>query len=184
MKAKVDLSKYENVITRKEQFLRLVWMLCWLVMVRPFPRSFANPWKVILLNLFGAQVHKKATIYSSVKIYMPWNLKMGPYSCLGPEVDCYNVAPISIGEHTTISQKTYLCAASHDVTNSQLPLLKKTIQIQNQVWVGASCFIGGDVILNQGVVVGATASVYKSVPAWTIVGGNPAKFLKNRVVNE
>ena len=42
--------------------------------------------------------------------------------------------------------------------------------------------IGANTTVSQGAVVGATASVYKDVEAWTIVGGNPAKFIKNRVV--
>ena len=36
------------------------------------------------------------------------------------------------------------------------------------------------VTIGQGAVVGATASVYKDVGPWTIVGGNPAKVLKKR----
>lgn len=42
--------------------------------------------------------------------------------------------------------------------------------------------VGMGVTIGQGAIVGATASVYKDVEAWTIVGGNPAKFIKNRVV--
>ena len=38
------------------------------------------------------------------------------------------------------------------------------------------------VTIGQGAVVGATASVYKDVEPWTIVGGNPAKFIKKREV--
>ena len=37
--------------------------------------------------------------------------------------------------------------------------------------------------IGQGAVVGATASVYKDVAPWTVVGGNPAKFIKERKIN-
>lgn len=36
--------------------------------------------------------------------------------------------------------------------------------------------------LGEGAVVGATASVYKSVEPWNVVGGNPAKVIKKRVL--
>ena len=37
--------------------------------------------------------------------------------------------------------------------------------------------------IGQGAVVGATASVYKNVESWTVVGGNPARVIKKRVIN-
>jgi putative colanic acid biosynthesis acetyltransferase WcaF len=113
---------------------------------------------------------------------MPWNLEMAEYACLSPEVDCYNVAKISIGAHSTVSQKSYLCAASHDISDPKHPLITAPIVIEDQVWIGASTFIGMGVIVGQGAVVGATASVYKNVEPWTVVGGNPAKFIKNRIL--
>ena len=115
---------------------------------------------------------------------MPWNLEMKEFSCLAPEVDCYNVAKIKIGAHATVSQKTYLCAASHDIFKSNNPLITAQIIIKDQAWVGASAYIGMGVTIGKGAVVGATASVYKNVEPWTIVGGNPAKFIKNRVIND
>ncbi|WP_010179190.1 LbetaH domain-containing protein [Aquimarina agarilytica] len=179
----VDLSNYNNVITKKQQIGRLLFKLVWFCLARPIPRRMLNPWKLFLLRLFGAKLHRKAVVYSSAKIYMPWNLEMDEYACLAPEVDCYNVAKISIGAHTTVSQKTYLCSASHDITKSNNPLIIAPILIKDQVWIGASVFIGMGVEIGQGAVVGATASVYKNVEDWVIVGGNPAKFIKKREIN-
>lgn len=179
---KVDLSKYQNTLSRKNQFARLLWTIVWNVFARPIPRSFGKGWKRFLLRSFGAKIHKTAHVYSSVRIYMPWNLEMEEHSCLAPEVDCYNAAKIKIGAHTTVSQKTYLCAASHDITHPHSPLITAPIIIQNQAWIGAAAYIGMGVTIGQGAVVGATASVYKDVESWTVVGGNPAKFIKNRII--
>jgi putative colanic acid biosynthesis acetyltransferase WcaF len=177
---KVDLSTYKNNLSRKNQLARLLFTIIWAVLVRPLPRSLGKGWKRFLLRLFGAKLHKTAHVYSSVRIYMPWNLEMHAYSCLAPEVDCYNVAKITIGAHATVSQKTYLCAASHDINQPNYPLIVSPIVICDQAWVGASAFIGMGVTIGQGAVVGATASVFKDVDPWTVVGGNPAKFLKSR----
>lgn len=182
--SKVDLSKYRNVLSLKNQLARALWSLVWFILARPLPRSVGNRWKLFLLRLFGAKMHKTANVYSSVKIYAPWNLEMHAYSCLAPDVDCYNVDKIVIGTHSTVSQKTYLCSASHDVTKSDNPLITAPIIIEDQVWIGAAVFIGLGVVVGQGAVIGATSSVYKSINSWEIVGGNPAKFIKKRVVNE
>lgn len=177
---KVELSKYTNTLSRGHQIKRLIWGIVWTVFTKPFPRRSANAWKIFLLRLFGAKVHSKAVVYSSVKVYAPWNLEMHAYSCLAPEVDCYNVAKITLGANTTVSQKTYLCTASHDITKPHNPLITAPIIIKDQVWVAADAFVGMGVTIEQGAVVGARAAVFKNVEAWSIVGGNPAKFIKKR----
>lgn len=181
---RVNLSKYKNKLTRFNQLKRFLWSIIWFCFAKPFPRSTFMIWKLFLLRLFGAKVHKTANVYSSVNIYAPWNLEMHEYSCLAPEVDCYNVDKIVIGAHSTVSQKSYLCSASHDVTKSDNPLITGPIIIKDQVWIGASVFIAMGVVVGQGAVIGATSSVYKSVNSWEIIGGNPAKFIKRRKLNE
>ena len=180
----LDLSKYKNKLTIEHKIKRFLWNVIWTLFARPFPRKTCNFWKLFLLRIFGAKIHNSANVYSSVKIYAPWNLEMKEYSCLAPEVDCYNVNKVVIGAHSTVSQKSYLCSASHDVSKSDSPLITAPIVIKDQVWIGAKVFLGMGVTINKGAVVGATASVYKDVEAWTIVGGNPAKFIKKREINE
>ena len=182
MNAKIDLSKYQNALSRKHQLVRLLWGLVWGVFARPLPRSMGSGWKRFLLRLFGAKIHPTAVVYSSAKVYYPANLEMEAYSCLASDVDCYNVALIRLGANTTVSQGAYLCTASHDITNPLNPLITAPIILEDQAWVGAKAFIGMGVHIGQGAVVGATASVYKNVEPWTVVGGNPAKFLKKRII--
>tara|TARA_B110000977_G_scaffold127057_1_gene162382 strand:- start:411 stop:947 length:537 start_codon:yes stop_codon:yes gene_type:complete len=175
---------YKNKLPLIHKIKRFTWNLVWQILVRPLPRNTGRVWVLFLLRLFGAKVHRTANVYSSVKIYAPWNLEMQKYSCLAPEVDCYNVDKVLVGAYSTVSQKTYLCSASHDVTKSSNPLITAPIIIKNQVWIGASSFIGMGATIGQGAVVGATSSIYKDVDAWNIVGGNPAKFIKKRVIND
>lgn len=179
---KVDLSKYENHLGRKHQLIRMMWSLTWTLCARWLPRSIGSSWKRCLLRLFGANIHKTAVIYSSVKVYYPSNLIMDAYSCLASDVDCYNVAPISIGANTTVSQGAYLCTASHDISDRVNSLITAPIVIEDQAWVAADAFIGMGVTVGQGAVVGARAAVFKDVEPWTVVGGNPAKFIKMRVI--
>ena len=176
------MSKYVNRLSKKNQFLRLLWSIVWSICARPFPRSNGNLWKIFLLKLFGAKISDTAVIYSTARIYAPWNLEMGDYSCLAPDVDCYNVDKVIIGAHSTISQKSYLCTASHDITKSTNPLVTAPIIIKDQVWVGAAVFIGMGVTIHKGAVVGARANVFKNVDSWTVVVGNPAKFIKKRII--
>ena len=181
---KIDLSKYHNSLSRKHQVIRLLWGIVWGLLARPLPRSLGLGWKRSLLRLFGAKIHPTAVVYSSAKIYFPRNLIMDAYSCLASDVDCSNVDVIHIGANTTVSQGTFLCTASHDITNPLNPLITAPILIEDQAWVAADAFVGMGVTIGQGAVVGARAAVFKDVEPWTVVGGNPAKFIKKRIIKE
>ena len=135
-----------------------------------------------MLKCFGAKIDWSSHIYASVKIWAPWNLEMGANSSLGPNVDCYNQGRISIGTNTVISQKSYLCASTHDYTKIDFPLILKPITIGNGVWIAADAFIGPGVYIEDDAVIAARYVVNKKVEKNTIVGGNPAKLIKNRTV--
>jgi len=179
----VNIPDYQNKIDLKNKIARFIWGMVWFLFARPIPRRLLNSWKLFLLRIFGAKIHKHAVVYSSARVYMPWNLEMNEFACIGPEVDCYNVAIIKIGAYSVVSQKTYLCAASHDISKSDMPLISSPIIIEDHVWIAADAYIGMGVTIGQGAVVGARASVYHDVEPWTVVGGNPAKFIKKRIMN-
>lgn len=179
---KINLSKYENHLGRKHQMIRLIWGIVWPLGTWFLPRSMGSGWKRTLLRMFGAKIHPTAVVYSSAKVYYPANLVMEEYACLASGVDCYNVAPIHIGAQSTISQGSYLCTASHDITDPKNRLITKPIVIEAQAWVAADAFVGMGVTIGEGAVVGARSAVFKDVEPWTVVGGNPAKFIKKRII--
>jgi putative colanic acid biosynthesis acetyltransferase WcaF len=184
MEYEIDLSKYEHSFSLKNKISRALWSVSYTLLFRPFSLNFFRSWRNFVLKIFGAKLHSKTNIYASVKIWAPWNLEMGAYSTLGPLVDCYNQGRITIGDNTTISQKVYLCASSHDISDTQNNLILKPILIEDQVWVAAEAFVGPGVKIGQGSVVGARSAVFKDVEAWVVVSGNPSKFIKKRVLKD
>ena len=77
-----------------------------------------------------------------------------------------------------------MCGGTHDHTDAAMPLVRKKIVIGSHVWIAAGAYIGPGVTIGDGAVVGARAVVVKDVPPWTIVAGNPAKVIKERVVQK
>lgn len=59
-------------------------------------------------------------------------------------------------------------------------LSKGSIIVKDDVWIGANSTILSGVTINQGAIVAAGSVVTKDVPAYAIVGGNPAKVIKYR----
>ncbi|GHV57257.1 hypothetical protein FACS1894182_05640 [Bacteroidia bacterium] len=107
---------------------------------------------------------------------------MGRYACLATGVDCYNADKITIGDNATVSQKTSLCTASHDITSPENKWISAPIVVEDQAWIAAEAYIAPGVTIGQGAVVGARTAVFKDVEPWTVVGGNPAKFIKKREI--
>jgi putative colanic acid biosynthesis acetyltransferase WcaF len=143
---------------------------------------YLSPLRVAALKLFGAKLAAHVLIMDGVKVWYPWNLEMDEGSSLGVDVEVYNFAPIRIGAHSTVSQYSYLCTASHDYTLGHLPLVYRPIVLEDQVWVAAGAFVGPGVTVGQGAVVGAMSVVTSSVAPWTVVAGNPAREIKKRIL--
>lgn len=161
---------------------RSLWQIAWTLLYRPTPRLL-HPWRCLLLRLFGAKLGKAVHPYPSARIWAPWNLEMGDHACLGEQVDCYCVAKIHIGAHTTVSQYSFLCTASHDYTQPDMPLVAAPITLGAHVWITADVFIGPGVTIGDGAVVTARSSVFASIPDWTVARGNPAVCIKPRYLD-
>ncbi|MFV8336881.1 putative colanic acid biosynthesis acetyltransferase [Flavobacterium sp. RSP29] len=178
----MDLSTYSHSFSLKNKISRLLWNVTSLFFFRPFSSRLFRKWRVFILKCFGAKIEWSSHIYSSVRIWAPWNLEIGANSSLGPEVDCYNQGMIRIGTNTVISQKAYLCASSHDYTQQSFPLVLRPIKIGDGVWIAAAAFVGPNVNIGDHAVIAARAVVIKDVDENAIVGGNPAKLIKNRML--
>ncbi len=163
---------------------RLIWIFCYYLCFRPTPAFAMRKWRLALLRLFGARIGKGCAVAPTCFLWAPWNLEMGVYVCLAEGVDCYSVAKITLGDYSTVSQRSFLCTASHDISTLERPLIYTPITIEKHAWIGAEAFVSPGVTIKEGAVVGARAVVTKNVDAWTIVAGNPAKFIKAREIKE
>lgn len=173
---------YSSPYTKKNTVGRYVWTIMWRIAVIPFPRKSGMWLKRTLIRLWGGQISESAIVYSSAKIFAPWNLVMHAHSCIGPDTDIYNAAMVILKDSAIVSQYSYLCTATHDIRSKDFNLYSLPITLEKLSWVSSKCFIGPGVTIGEGAVVGASASVYKDVPEWTVVGGNPAKEINKRVI--
>lgn len=178
---KLSLWESKSGFSLKNKVGRMIWRIVYLILFRPFSLNIFNSWRLFILRCFGAKLKGHVLIYSSVKIWAPWNLEMED-SCLSSNVICYNMNKVILKPLAVVSQNTHLCASSHDISSKYHPLISSPIVIESQAWVAADAFIGMGVTIGEGAVVGARAAVFKDVEPWTVVGGNPAKFLKKREI--
>jgi len=162
---------------------RLLWQVAWLLLFRPSPWFWHAPRRG-LLRLFGAKVGKGVQVMPSVNIWAPWNLTLGDFSTVSHGVDLYCVDTISIGAHATVSQRAFICTATHDVDHPNMPLVTKPIRIEDGAWVAAEAFVAPGVMIGTDAVAGARAVVLHDVQARMVVAGNPAQVIRERKVGD
>jgi putative colanic acid biosynthesis acetyltransferase WcaF len=170
----VDLRKYDQSSFDRGRpgWYVLLW---WLVQAVTFPLS-PQPlysFRAFILRLFGAKVGKGVIIRPTARFTYPWKVTIGDYSWIGDDVVIYSIDEINIGQQCVISQKSYLCTASHDIQDPAFGLKTGSITINNGVWVATDCFIGLGVTIGANTVVGARSSVFKSLPSGQVCWGNP-----------
>jgi len=145
-------------------------------------------------KLINVKIGKGTKIYDFVNAY---DCSIGNKSKIGTFVEIQ--AGVEIGNNCKISSHTFICSGvrikddvfiGHNVTfiNDKYPKtnnkkwkLMKTV-VEKGASIGSSATVLGGVIIGKGALIGAGSVVTKSVPADSIVMGNPAKIL--RVKNE
>lgn len=129
---------------------------------------------------FGAIIGKGVRIQGGAKVWQPWRFRIGDNSWIDGGVSLYAVDDIKIGSNAVISEGAFICTASHDIRSETFDLVTKPVEIGDSVWIGARAIVLPGVKIGEGAVVGAGAVVSRDVAPWTVVAGNPAKFIKKR----
>ena len=175
---------YVDAIPQSIKLRRLRWLVTWKLLAAWFPHFLGNRWRVWLLKCFGMKHCGHVAVYPSVKIWAPWNVEMGSCVAIDADVNLYSAAKITIGTKVAISREAFICTASHDITKANRPLVTAPITICDGVWIGARAIILPGVTIGEGAIVAAGAVVTKDVEPWSVVGGNPAKFIKRRALRD
>ena len=93
------------------------------------------------------------------------------------------IGPLRIGNDVIIAQNVVFSGLNHGYLDVQRPIKDQPcttaeIVVEDEVWIGANSVITAGVRIGRHAVVAGGSVVTKDVPAYTIVGGNPARLLK------
>lgn len=136
-------------------------------------------------NLFSELTRRK--VDDSFRLIPPFYTACGLEICVGHNVfinqNCtlYDLAEINIGDDVMIGPNVSIITASHPISPTQRRayVFGKPIVIKKNVWIAANVTIVGGVTVGENSVIAAGSVVTKDVPANTLVGGNPARFIRS-----
>ncbi len=93
-------------------------------------------------------------------------------------------AAVTIGDCVVINDGCELLTGTHDVNSAHWELIAKPITVEDYAWIATGAMLLPGVTVGRGAVVAAGAVVTKSVPPLEIVGGNPARPIGRRGVDQ
>ena len=137
-------------------------------------------WRRALLRLFGAKIGPGVLVRNSARITYPWKVEIGARAWIGDHAELYSLGPIRIGSDAVVSQRAYLCAATHDYRRVDFPQEARGVEIGAEAWIATDVFVGPGVKIGRGAVIGARSSVFADIPAYAIAMGSPAKVTGKR----
>jgi putative colanic acid biosynthesis acetyltransferase WcaF len=163
-----------------EKVRRIIWSCVEATLYRwSWPTWYG--FRVVLLRAFGANVDRSARLRRTCRFFCPWNVSIGAHTATGEGVWFYAVGQIIIGQRVTLSHDCVLCAGSHDYRDVQnMPLQRLPIRIGDDTWIATGAFVGPDVTVGEGAILGARGVAFGDLEPWQIYVGNPAGHLKAR----
>ena len=147
-----------------------------------------NGFRMFLLRIFGTSLRidktcpigRYVSFSPKARIDNPWNLTVGNLSSVAGNSWIYALDKITIGEKTCIGEHVKILTGYHDITTWNFAFKTKPIMIGSCVWIATGAIVLPGITIGDGAVVAAGSVVTKDVEPWTVVGGNPAKFIMKR----
>lgn len=130
----------------------------------------------------------QTTFLGSAKVTEYCRIIGEPHISIGDDfyanAHCHFLGDISIGKGVMIGPKVVIWGRNHGmeigIPMKKQPSIAQKIEIGDDVWIGAGAIVLAGVSIGEGAVIGAGAVVTKSIPAYSIAVGNPAKVIKTR----
>lgn len=172
--------------------MRIIILIIYKLILSHLPNSERGNWISLIIRKLRGAVGKVLFDYcgSNVNIEKGADfgtgkgISLGDYSGIG--VNCKVRGPLTIGENVMMGPNVNILTHSHNFDRTDIPMCKqggnfKSVTIGNDVWIGMNTLILPGVHIGNGVIIGAGAVVTKDIPDYVVVGGVPAKIIKNRI---
>jgi len=111
-------------------------------------------------------------------------IEIGDNSSLG--INCKVPSNIIIKENVMMGPNVTIYSSNHEFSRTDIPMIEQgyrhypPVIINNDVWIGGQVIIMPGITIHEGTIIAAGSVVTKIFPEFSIIGGNPARFIKSR----
>jgi len=134
----------------------------------------------LLSQITGSTIDQSTTVFTPIYINYGKNISIGKNVFINFDGVFLDLGGIIIEDNVLIAPKVSLVTEGHPIEpENRQSLTVAPIHIKKNAWIGANATILPGVTVGENAIVAAGAVVGKDVPDNTIVGGVPAKIIKN-----
>lgn len=131
-------------------------------------------------GIAGIQIGKGAAIHMGANFYNPKNIKIGDGTIIGENAVFDGRDKLTIGNHVDIASGVMIYNSWHDIEDPEFGALREPVIIEDYVFIGPRAIILPGTKIGRGAIVAAGSVVTKDVNDFEVVGGVPAKIIKER----
>lgn len=180
-----DLSNYEKMLSgeyyHSDETLAEMAYQCSkdLIYINTHPARDSQ--RETFLKTFFGSIGENVTIKGNFQCDYGRHIHIGNRCFINCNVTILDTARVEIGNDVFIAPGVVITAATHplDAEKRVSDLIGHAITIKDRVWIGANAVILPGVTIGENAVIAAGAVVNRDVPANTLVGGVPAKKIKD-----
>lgn len=140
-----------------------------------------NPFRNWYLRIFGIKIFNGSSIHRGCRFFHVGKFEIGNHSVIN--FGCYldNRRGIKIGNNVGIAHNTKIYTLGHNIDSPKFEAKGAPVVIKDNAFIFSNAIIMPGVTIHEGAIVLAGSVVTRDVDAYTVVGGNPAKFIKKRI---
>lgn len=132
-----------------------------------------------LSRITGREIDSSVTLLPPFYVDYGKNIRIGKGCWIQQGCTFFDRGGITLGNGVFIAPKVNLITINHDPNpDNRSATYGRPIVIEDKVWIGINSTILPGVTIGYGAIVGANSVVTHDVPPMTVVGGNPAKVIK------
>ena len=150
-------------------------------LIRRYNQTETEPERLTILQQMLGGIGQNPIIWSPFYCSYGKNTYLGDHVFLSYMCTILDNNEVRIGNHVMIGPAVQIYTAAHDLqvkARNQGWEIAKPIVIEENVWIGGGAILLPGVKIGRNAVVGAGAVVTRSVPANTVVAGNPARVIR------
>jgi acetyltransferase-like isoleucine patch superfamily enzyme len=131
---------------------------------------------------FQVKISSNSIIYWRCRFFQPSGVSIGHNSIIGNDAFLDGRSGLDIGNNVNIAGEFRAYTMEHDISDPQFSGIGASVEIRDWAYIRTRVTVLPGVVIGEGAVVASGSVVTKNIEAWTMVGGVPAKFIKNRPI--
>jgi acetyltransferase-like isoleucine patch superfamily enzyme len=128
----------------------------------------------------GLTLPRTSSIHWRAEFYAPERIRVGEHCTIGDAAFLDGRSGLTIGDNVNLGSHVTIYTRQHAVDSPDFAEVGAPVVIKDYAWVSSHSILLPGVTVGEGAVVAAGAVVARSVPAYTVVAGNPARQVRQR----